>query len=91
MKASEIRVGGVYLMRVSGKLVRVRVDDIDEHLGYNSQSLYGPPRRVRARTIYHCINLATGRKCSARSPQKFRAEVKPTPGPQGEPQNTPTV
>ncbi len=80
MKASEIRVGGVYLMKVSGTVQRVRVDAITERETYRTSSI---GRRTGFRTIYECTNLATRRKCQARSPSKFRKEVKPAPGPWG--------
>ena len=33
MKANEIKVGGLYRARISGKLTTVRVDSIDKHEG----------------------------------------------------------
>jgi superfamily I DNA/RNA helicase len=66
MKQHEIRVGGVYVAKVSNKLTKVRVDSID------SMTLRG-----RTRSMYHVTNLATGRKTTFGSAQKFRSEVEP--------------
>ena len=66
MKAKDIVVGGVYLARVSGKLTSVRVDAIEEV--YSS--------RCRWRDWYRVTNLATGRKLTFYSPQKFRGAVR---------------
>jgi hypothetical protein len=66
MKKSEIRVGGLYKAKVSGKLVTVRVDGIRE---------WGAPS-VGTGTRYDVTNLSTGRGTTFRSAQKFRGEVK---------------
>ena len=63
MKANEIQVGGIYSMRVSGNITQVKVIDIRA--------------RCHGRTVYDCINVATGRKCQARSASKPRAVVVP--------------
>jgi hypothetical protein len=60
MKAHEITLGGIYLAKVSSKLVKVRVDHIrTTHTG---------------RTVYDVTNLTTGRRITFRSPQRFRGE-----------------
>ena len=61
MKSSDIEVGGKYRMKVSGKLVTVRVERI----------YTGATRR----TVYECTNLYTGRNCRALSASKFRSVV----------------
>lgn len=61
MKASEIRVGGVYIAKVSNKLTRVRVDAIRE-TGWS----------IRCVWAYDVTNLTTGRKTTFRSAAKFR-------------------
>lgn len=66
MKASEIKVGGIYLMKVSGTVQKVRVESIDR------RPCYG---RMKERTVYACKNLATGRDCVAKSASKFRSEA----------------
>jgi hypothetical protein len=63
MKQSEIEVSGVYFARVSGNLVRVRVDQVVE----------GSNWKGRAYTHYRCTNLATGRRITIRSAQRFRS------------------
>lgn len=65
MKKSEIRVGGVYLAKVSDKITRVRVDQIRECGGFD-----------KSRQMYDVTNLTTGRKTTFRSAAKFRSEVK---------------
>lgn len=67
MKANEIRVGGVYIAKVSGKLTKVRVDAIRETSGRMGRG---------ERTVYGVTNLATKRTTSFRSAAKFRKEVK---------------
>lgn len=68
MRAKEIEVGGVYLARVSGKITKVRVDAIEEMFARAGRSL----------TIYRVTNIATGRRTTFRSPQKFRSRVTPS-------------
>lgn len=73
MKKAEIRVGGHYTARVSGKYVTVRVDairQIDE--GYRREPLTTKSPVI---TVYDVTNLATGRKTTFRSAAKFRSEV----------------
>lgn len=65
MKTNEIKVGGVYVAKVSGKLTNVRVDAIRTR-----QSGYGST--ARDQTVYDVTNLATGRKTTFRSAAKFR-------------------
>lgn len=65
MKKAEIKVGGRYHARISGKFVVVRVDRIDD--GFPSRS----PRGGTA-THYAVTNLTTGRKTTFRSAAKFR-------------------
>ena len=60
MKKHEIKVGGHYLARVSGRLVTVRVDSIMDD---------GAVR-------YGAINLTTSRRTTFRSAQKFRREIR---------------
>lgn len=81
MKKHEIKVGGVYLMKVSGVVTKVRVDAIREVEG-RSYGAYSGRSTIKSKTVYDCTNLRTGKSCRAESAQKFRGEVKPTPGPQ---------
>lgn len=66
MKAKEIKKGGLYTAKVSGKLVTVRVDEIRVRSGFKKDT-----------TVYDVTNLSTGRKTTFRSAMKFRSEVKP--------------
>lgn len=68
MRKNEIRVGGLYLAKISNNIVTVRVDSIREA---------EPTQFKRAETVYGVTNLKTGRKVTFRSAAKFRAEVKP--------------
>jgi hypothetical protein len=70
MKAAEIRVGGYYQAKVSGKLTTVRVNAIREFGGLAAKRLFGGPQ-----TSYDVTNLATGRKITFRSAAKFRRVV----------------
>jgi hypothetical protein len=63
MKPAEITLGSVYVAKVSGRLTRVRVDNIVERLSYGK----------RSQTHYLCTNLATGRPVTVRSCQRLRA------------------
>ena len=65
MKKAEIRVGGHYIVKISGRLTTARVDYIAEKYDHNDKLT------VR----YDVTNLATGRKTSFRSAAKFRSEV----------------
>ena len=67
MKKQDIAVGRCYTMKVSDRIVTVRVDAIREVSGY------GP--RDRTHTVYSCTNLSTGKACKAESAAKFRREV----------------
>lgn len=66
MKANEIRVGGIYIAKVNGKLQKVRVDNIRKG-GFTTGG---------SQTAYDVTNLATGRTTTFRSAAKFREEVK---------------
>lgn len=65
MLKAQIKVGGIYIAKVSNKLVRVRVDRILNQTRWKSI----------AATSYACTNLATGREVRFRSAAKFREEV----------------
>ena len=66
MKKNEIKVGGVYTAKVSGKLTTVMVTAIRKRM-----SGYGP--RAREVTVFDVTNLSTGRKITFASAMKFRA------------------
>ena len=67
MKKKQIEVGKIYAMKVSGKVVPVKVVGIRTVSGFNG----------RDKTIYACVNQKTGRDCKAQSASKFRHEIKP--------------
>ena len=58
MKASQISIGGVYLAKVSNRIVQVRVNSFD---------MSGP------RMGYKVTNLTTGRSLRFKSAAKFRS------------------
>lgn len=72
MKQKDIEVGKVYTAKVSGKVVRVRVDHIGERSTYRRNS-YSGGRTIGTASSYECTNLETGRKLTIRSAQRFRA------------------
>lgn len=75
MKGSEIKVGGLYTARISGKFVTVRVDKIREVEGWTGHT---SSRAARRQTHYDITNLNTGRRTTFRSAAKFRS-VAPNP------------
>lgn len=68
MKAKEIKEGGIYQAKVSGKLTEVRVDKIRTRNGYGS---------IKDRTVYDVTNLRTKRTTTFESATKFRGVVNP--------------
>jgi len=70
MKLEDIKIGGRYLMKVSGIVTVVRVDAILRTGGPDIGNY-----RARHRTVFRCTNLRTGKPCTARSASKFRLEV----------------
>ena len=74
MKKSEIRIGGHYTAKISGRIVTVRVDEIREvEIRIKNTGSGYRPRGLD--THYYVTNLATGRKTTFRSAAKFRSEV----------------
>lgn len=71
MKKGDIKVGGYYIAKISGKLTTVRVDAIRETDGYSTGSSYWAMRHS-AKTVYDLTNMATMRKATCRSAAKFR-------------------
>jgi hypothetical protein len=78
MKAKEIKVGGRYTAKVSGKLTTVRVDAIRE-ITRMSGTNYDGSRKYRDAVVYDVTNLSTGRRTTFRSATKFRGDVKDGP------------
>jgi DNA-binding IscR family transcriptional regulator len=71
MKKDRIKVGGTYQARVSGRIVRVRVEAIrtvERPTGYSLRNA------TRTTTLYDVLNLVTKRRLTFRSAAKFRCE-----------------
>lgn len=65
MKGKDIKIGGEYYAKVSGRIVPVRVDSLG---GRTSQTSNG-----RAfHNTWICTNLMTGRRIVVKSAQRFR-------------------
>ena len=64
MKAAEIQVGQVYAVKVSGRVVPVKVLDMYERWAGD-----------RVRNVWSCRNEVTGRVIEVKSAQKFRHPV----------------
>jgi len=74
MKAEQIVVGGVYLIRHQGEvgLCQVRVDKIDAQERYCGFNRYSAQPQYRMTTRYRCTKLSTGRAIVVKSATKFR-------------------
>lgn len=70
MKAKDIQVGGHYKAKVSGRIVTVRVDHIED--GLRLRTMAGRQETFTKKS-YHVTNLSTGRKTTFHSAMKFRA------------------
>lgn len=73
MKKHEIVVGGYYRALVSGNVVTVKVDVIEDcpYSGMDDQ-----PYKGRGYTAYHCWNLSTNKPVVFKSAAKFRCAAK---------------
>lgn len=74
MKACQIREGGLYIARVSGKLSLVRVDRIRDSVRVRSNNYTGKAELVSC-DVYDVTNLATRRRTVFRSARRFLREV----------------
>lgn len=77
MKRSEVNVGGVYVVRVSGHLCRVR---IDRDRGSKPSTSYGRHDGSRARDFHDgwdATNLDSGRAIHVRSAARLRRKTEP--------------
>ncbi len=74
MKAKEIEVGGVYVAKVSGRLVQVRVDGIRKIRTYNARQV-ARVGQTGIRQVYDVTNLRTKRQTVFQSAAKFRSAV----------------
>lgn len=79
MKAEQIVVGGVYLIRHQGEigLSEVRVDAIEEQERYAGYNAYSRQPQYRMTTRYRCTKLSTGRSITVKSAAKFRCKALP--------------
>lgn len=75
MKQNEIKVGGIYIAKVSNKLTRVRVDEIRTYNPTFGKYAYTTSLFKKEQLRYDVTNLTTGRKTTFRSAAKFRGEV----------------
>jgi len=78
MKATEIEKGGIYIARISGNLVQVRVDEIRE-VTSSRMNHYSGRLDYTDKVIYDVTNLATGRRTTFKSAAKFRRPVNQKP------------
>lgn len=62
MKMAEVTIGGRYTAKVSGKLVTVRVLEINKRFVFGKQ-----------RTVIRAINESSGREIGIRSAQRLRS------------------
>ncbi len=69
MKGSQVIIGRVYIARVSGNLVPIRVLRRFERF---------PPGRPNGLYAWECRNERTGRAVVVKSAQRFRGEVEIT-------------
>jgi hypothetical protein len=78
MKKSEVKVGGYYTAKVSGRLTVVRVDAVRERPTYRNpltQTKVG-----RASLMYDVTNMTTGRHTTFHSASKFRGPAEAPSG-----------
>lgn len=66
MKARDVQIGRLYLVKVSGALCTVRITAIEDRWH---------PFSDRKTTIYRGVNLKTGRDVTCKSAQRLRCEV----------------
>lgn len=76
MKRDEVKVGGLYLAKVSGKVTTVRLDAIREITKLSSSRDYDGKAKYRDGEMFDVTNITTGRKTTFRSAAKFRSEVR---------------
>lgn len=71
MKTNQIRVGERYMMKVSDRLVSVRVLDIRRTIREVRKSV--GRSAYREKTTFIVVNESTGRELTVKSPQRFRS------------------
>lgn len=78
MKGSEIKEGGLYTAKVSGKIVTLRVDATGtRYVTARGRAILNArgSRVPQERKIWSCTNTATGRVIMVESAQRFRTFV----------------
>ncbi len=71
MKSTEIKVGGIYVMKHTSGLIRTKVNRIER---IEPMRGFGLNDR-RTITRYYCTNLTTGHDIVVRSAVKFKREA----------------
>lgn len=71
MRQTNVTVGGCYEAKVSGRVVTVRVDRIEDWPGHRYVGAF----KAKGGKRYHGTNLATGRPVAFKSARKFRRAV----------------
>lgn len=72
MRKADVEPGTHYLAMVSGRLVVVRVDKMDQRAGHGSSWLTG--NRLPSRCVLTCTNLRTGREVTM-TPARLRRPI----------------
>src|SRR5713226_1613383 len=65
MKQNEIQQGGIYFAKVSGRIVKIKVNNIYERADFKG----------RSQTFYECTNLFTSKQIRVKSAMRFRSTV----------------
>ena len=73
MNAADIQIGACYEVRVSNKVVTVRVEDIREVKPLKLAALTWHP--ANSKTVFDCLNLMTGRRLQISDADRFRGKV----------------
>ena len=82
LKKDDVKIGGVYVVRLHGKMTKVRIEEET-----SSQRWVGLASSGKRRTSTHwsATNLATGRRVVIKSAAKLRKEVNPEGGTPAQP------
>lgn len=72
MKKDEVKIGGVYEVRLHGVLTKVRIEEATEHRNWVGAASSGNRRTM---THWSATNLRTGRRIVIKSAAKLRREV----------------
>jgi hypothetical protein len=76
MKASQVKVGETYRAKVSGRVVRVRITGMVEHVGKGLLWTTRHGMQIRpCRISWAAVNLETGRELEFKTAARLRPEV----------------